>query len=220
VVSRAVLVRVLPFAIYMAFIAIADLLTRIGMNADSLRWLYPVKIALVSVCLVVFWKQYDELRSWQMNWRTVFTAGLAGLLVLWLWVHLDASWMSVGKSAGFDPRDDGQLRLPLVIVRLIGGALVVPIMEELFWRSFLMRWIVAPGFEAVPPAHINLQGFVVTVILFGVEHNLWLAGMVAGAIYSLLYMRSGKLWSPIMAHAVTNGGLGIWILATGNWSYW
>jgi CAAX prenyl protease-like protein len=60
----------------------------------------------------------------------------------------------------------------------------------------------------------------VTVILFGVEHNLWLAGMVAGVVYGLLYMRSNTLWSPILAHSVTNGLLGGWIIYTGNWGYW
>jgi membrane protease YdiL (CAAX protease family) len=44
--------------------------------------------------------------------------------------------------------------------------------------------------------------------------------MVAGAAYTLLYMRSGTLWAPTLAHAVTNGLLGAWILATGNWTYW
>jgi CAAX prenyl protease-like protein len=49
---------------------------------------------------------------------------------------------------------------------------------------------------------------------------LWLAGIVAGAAYSVLFMRHRTLWSPILAHAVTNGLLGMWVVATGNWSYW
>jgi CAAX prenyl protease-like protein len=93
-------------------------------------------------------------------------------------------------------------------------------MEELFWRSFLMRWIDAPDFESVAPSQLSLKSFIITVLLFGFEHNLWLAGIVAGAAYSLLYMRHRSLWSPILAHAVTNGLLGIWVVRTGNWSYW
>jgi membrane protease YdiL (CAAX protease family) len=34
---------------------------------------------------------------------------------------------------------------------LVVGALLVPVMEELFWRSFLMRWIEQPVFEGVDP---------------------------------------------------------------------
>ena len=93
-------------------------------------------------------------------------------------------------------------------------------MEELFWRSFLLRWIDSPDFDSVDPAHISWRGFVVTVILFGFEHNLWLAGIVAGAAYSILYVRYRNLWAPILAHAVTNGVLGLWIISTGNWTYW
>jgi len=218
--NRAALARILPFATYMAFIAIADGLSRVGMSADTLRWIYPVKITAVSIVLVVFWKHYQELVVFRIRWRSLFLSAAAGLLVLWLWITLDAAWMIVGHSAGFDPRDGGYINWWLASVRLFGGALVVPVMEELFWRSFLMRWIVAQDFKTIVPATINCKSFIVSVILFGIEHNQWLAGFVAGCVYSLLYMRTNKLWIPILAHAVTNGGLGIWILVSGQWSYW
>jgi hypothetical protein len=108
----------------------------------------------------------------------------------------------------------------LVLVRIAGAALVVPVMEELFWRSFLMRWIESSDFEAVDPSRIRMKSFVITVVLFGFEHNLWLAGMVAGVVFNALFMRHRTLWSPILGHSVTNGLLGVWVVATGNWSYW
>ena len=128
--------------------------------------------------------------------------------------------MIFGSPAGFDPRSEGRIDWLLVAIRILGAALVVPVMEELFWRSFLMRWVAAPNFESVEPSQLGPKSFIVTVLLFGFEHNLWLAGIVAGAAYSLLYMRYRSLWSPILAHAVTNGLLGIWVVRTGNWSYW
>jgi CAAX prenyl protease-like protein len=60
----------------------------------------------------------------------------------------------------------------------------------------------------------------ITTVLFGVEHNQWLAGAIAGAAYNWLYMRSGNLWVPVCAHALTNAALGVWIIATGNWQFW
>jgi CAAX prenyl protease-like protein len=128
--------------------------------------------------------------------------------------------MVVGSPSGFDPRVDGRIDWLLVAIRIAGAALVVPVMEELFWRSFLMRWVDAPDFESVAPSQLSIKSFAITVVLFGVEHNLWLAGIVAGAAYSLLYMRHRNLWSPILAHAVTNGLLGVWVVRTGSWSYW
>lgn len=218
--NRAAWLRILPFAAYMLFIVIADVLERLGVAPGPLRWLYPVKIGVVALLLALYWRQYDELKGLRLRLPAALTAIAVGVVVLVLWVSLDAGWMSVGSAPGFDPRDGGQIDWLLVAIRIGGAALVVPVMEELFWRSFLMRWIVNPDFQAVETSQLGLKSFVITVLLFGFEHNLWLAGIVAGAAYSLLYMRHRNLWSPILAHAVTNGLLGAWILMTGNWSYW
>lgn len=218
--NRAAWFRILPFAAYLAFIVIGDLLARLGVPQDALRWLYPVKIALVALLLALFWRQYKELSRFHLPPLQLLTALATGVLVLVLWIGLDAGWMVVGSPSGFDPRVDGRIDWLLVAIRIAGAALVVPIMEELFWRSFLMRWVDAADFESVKPSELSLKSFVITVVLFGVEHNLWLAGIVAGAAYSLLYMRHRNLWSPILAHAVTNGLLGMWVVRTGSWSYW
>jgi len=218
--NRAAWLRILPFAAYLAFIVIGDLLARAGMSADALRWLYPVKIAVVVALLAAGWRHYRELAAPRLSATQALVAIGVGIAVLILWVNLDAGWMVVGSSPGFDPRVGGHIDWVLVVIRIAGAALVVPIMEELFWRSFLMRWMVSPDFESVEPSHVGLKSFAIPVLLFGVEHNLWLAGVVAGAAYSVLYMRHRSLWSPILSHAVTNGLLGVWVVRTGNWSFW
>jgi len=219
--ERASLARVLPFATYMAFIFIADMLTRILGEAVDLRWLYPTKIAAVIAVLWYFRREYEELRISRYAPSSALLPLVAGVLVLVLWVNLDASWMKVGQGSGFDPRAaDGSMQWGYVAMRIAGAALVVPVMEELFWRSFLMRWIEQAQFLTLSPSQVKLKGFVVSVILFGIEHDLWFAGVVAGVVYSLLYIRSNNLWSPIVAHGVTNGLLGLWVVYTSNWSYW
>jgi CAAX prenyl protease-like protein len=218
--SHAAWLRILPFAAYLFFIVAGDVLERMGVAASSLLWLYPAKIAVVALLLALFWRHYDELRPFRLSATQALIAVATGVVVLVLWVSLDAGWMIFGSPSGFDPRSQGQIDWLLVAIRIAGAALVVPLMEELFWRSFLMRWIVAPNFDSVEPSQLGLKSFIITVLLFGFEHNLWLAGIVAGAAYSLLYMRHRSLWSPILAHAVTNGLLGLWVVRTGNWSYW
>lgn len=214
------LARILPFAAYISFILIADVLQRLGMTPDTLRWLYPVKIALVLALLLWFRRRYVEL-AWRPPGRALPALAVAvGVAVLVAWLNLGAAWMQVGTSAGYDPRTGGALNWALVVVRIAGAALVVPVMEELFWRSFLMRWLASPAFLTVPPSAVRAFPLVASSCLFGVEHNLWLAGIVAGLAYGLLYIRSGRLWAPVLAHAVTNGLLGVWIIVTGNWSYW
>jgi CAAX prenyl protease-like protein len=109
---------------------------------------------------------------------------------------------------------------PLVAVRWIGAALIVPVMEELFWRSFLMRWIQSPQFESVVPQRVALKAIVLSTFVFVLAHTLWLAAIVAGLAYAWLYVRTGKLWTSVIAHAVTNGVLGVWVVATGRWAFW
>ncbi|MCM2566553.1 CAAX prenyl protease-related protein [Janthinobacterium kumbetense] len=218
--DRAALPRVAPFLAYLSFIAIADMLGRLGVAAQDLRWLYVVKIGVVLGLLLYWRRSYTELRWTPLGARAILGALAGGVVVFLLWINLDASWMSIGKPDGFDPRTDGRIEWSLVVLRIAGAVLVVPVMEELFWRSFLLRWIDKPDFLRADPRLASVKAFAISVLLFGFEHNLWLAGMVAGAVYSLLYMRSQSLWSPILAHGVTNGVLGLWIISGGHWIYW
>ncbi len=218
--SRAAWVRVLPFLVYLGFIVVVDLLGRAGVAAEQLRWLYPVKIVAVAVTLLLFWRHYTELHRWRVTplWTAIALA--VGIAVFILWISLNAGWMIVGTPGGFDPRTGGQVDWLLVALRIAGAALVVPIMEELFWRSFLMRWLDAPDFLAVDAGKVRLQSVAIAALLFGFEHNQWLAGIVAGVAYSWLYRRQRSLWSAILAHGVTNGVLGVWIVHTASWAYW
>jgi CAAX prenyl protease-like protein len=218
--ARAAWARILPFATYMAFIVIADLLGRMGFNAQDLRWLYAVKIGAVMLMLALFWRDYTELKNAPLRMPAAAVAVVTGIVVLVLWINLTADWMIVGSADGFNPTTDGRLDWRMIAVRIFGAALVVPVMEELFWRSFLMRWVASGDFLQVDPARVGLKGFIVGITLFGFEHNLWLAGIVAGAAYSALYVRYRTLWSAILAHAFTNGLLGIWIVYTRNWTFW
>lgn len=218
--NRAAWARILPFLTYMAFIALAELLGRLGWSAAELRWLYGVKIGAVVLVLAYFWRQYAELKVFRLPAPSLLLALAGGVLVLLLWLSLGAGWMSIGTAAGFDPTSAGRIDWPLVAVRIAGAALVVPVMEELFWRSFLLRWLDTPDFTSVDPSQATFKSGLITSVLFGFEHNLWLAGIVAGAAYCALYMRHRTIWSPILAHAVTNGLLGIWVVTTSSWSYW
>jgi CAAX prenyl protease-like protein len=151
-------------------------------------------------------------------------ATVSGAVVFIVWIHLDEGWAVIGDPSArvFDPRQHAAeaLHIPLTTLRLIGLAIVVPIAEELFWRSFLMRWVQHQDFLAVAPRAIGIRAIAVTSVLFALEHTQWLAGLIAGAIYAWIYVRSGKLWVSIVSHAVTNTLLGVWILVTRDWRFW
>lgn len=219
--ERVTLARVLPFLIYIAFLPIQQLLESLGVAKPELRYLYLLQIGCVIASLVWFRRDYAELRS-KLPLAQVLVALLVGLVVFVLWINLHQPWMMIkSKAVPLDWRAaGGSLDWALIVVRWCGAALVVPVMEELFWRSFLMRWIDNPDFLQVSPGSVTLKAFVITAALFAVEHSLILAGFVAGLAYNFLYRRSQNLWSPILAHAITNGVLGLWVLHTANWSYW
>jgi CAAX prenyl protease-like protein len=217
--------RCAPFALFVAFIAFA------GVPADLLahmpfdqRWIPASRGIFVAAVLVFLWPMFRELRG-RANWpfyRDACLGIVVGLAVFVLWVNLDQPWATLGTTQGFDPRssDGAGFDWPLVLARILGLALVVPVMEELFWRSFLLRWLQQADFATVEPASVGARAILVSSALFALEHNQWLAGAIAGFAYNWLYIRTGNLWVPIIAHAVTNAVLGAWILATGHWQFW
>ena len=221
--SRAAVVRVAPFAAFMLLLA-----ARGAVPADNAwgldpRWLYGATVLVVGGLLAWFWREYGELVRQALPSPTEGLLAVAvGLVVFVLWIQLDAAWMRIGEpSAGFVPLDAARQPMwPLVAVRWVGASLVVPVMEELFWRSFLMRWIERPQFESVLPQRVGIKAVVLSTFVFMLAHTLWLAAIVAGLAYAWLYVRTGKLWVPIVAHAVTNGALGVWVVMTGKWAFW
>src|SRR5438045_809102 len=88
--SPAAWVRILPFSAYLFFIVAGELLARLGVSAAALRWLYPVKIAAVALLLALFWRHYDELKRFRLPAATAVTALVTGVVVLVLWISLDA----------------------------------------------------------------------------------------------------------------------------------
>ncbi len=221
--SRDVAIRVAPFALFMVLLALRGVAPDDARWGFDTRWLYGVSAVAVAALLAFFWREYGELarQTWPEA-RELLLAVAAGLGVFALWIHLDAPWMSIGRpAADFLPVDaGGAIDWRLVAMRWLGATLVVPVMEELFWRSFLMRWIAHPLFLGVDPRRVGVKAIVLSTFVFTLAHTLWLAAAIAGLVYAWLYVRTGRLWVPVIAHAVTNGALGVWVVATGRWQFW
>jgi uncharacterized protein len=223
-IRRSAFVRVAPFVVFMAMLALRGVAPADGSWGFDVRWLYGLQAGAAAVLLALWWREYGELaRQTLPSASEALLAVAVGLLVFVLWIHLDAPWMTLDTAATepFVPKSPGgALDWPLVALRIAGAALLVPVMEELFWRSFLMRWLQTPVFEAVPPSSVGLRAVVLSTFVFVLAHTLWLAAAIAGLAYAWLYVRSGKLWLAVIAHGVTNGALGLWVVATGQWQFW
>ena len=220
---RAAFVRTAPFLAFMLLLGLRGAAQSMAAPGFDARWLYGLSVLLVGGLLVAWWREYGELAPQTLpDAREALLAVAVGLAVFALWIMLDAPWMTLGPpTAAFLPVGaDGRLDVPLIAVRWIGAALLVPVMEELFWRSFLMRWLHGWPFIGIDPRRVGLRAMVLSTFVFTLAHTLWLAAAIAGMAYAWLYRRTGRLWVPVLAHAVTNGVLGAWVIATGRWAFW
>lgn len=213
--------RILPFAIYIGFLAVELAVPESGIAFD-VRWLYAAKVTCVAIALAVLWKRYSELAAPRgvsvVDWTL---AAAVGVVIFVLWINLDPSWAMLGVPNGWNPSGaDGRVAWGLVAVRMVGAAIVVPVMEELFWRSLVMRWIRSNAFLTVVPRQVGAWALLISSALFALEHHQWLAGLLAGFAYAGIYMRTGNLWTAVVAHAITNLLLGLWVLHTGQWQFW
>ena len=108
-----------------------------------------------------------------------------------------------------------------LILRMARAALLVPILEELFWRGWLMRWLIDNDFERVPLGTYAAGAFRITAILFASEHGpYWEVGLITGAIYNWWMIRTKCLPDLYVTHGVTNLCLSLYVIATGKWEYW
>ena len=179
--------------------------------------MYPIKTVLVASSLIYFWNAYKQEIRFSFSWLPV----IAGILVFFIWILPEGMYPQIGNS-GFNPykHASGYGVHVVIAFRLLGAILVVPLMEELFWRSFALRFAIKSDFKSVPLGQFSWFSFIFISILFGIEHQRWLVGIFAGMIYSGVLYRRKNLFDPILSHAITNSLLGMYVLSTHQWSFW
>lgn len=154
-----------------------------------------------------------------------------GVLVFVLWIVPDLLWpgyrshwlLSNGITGSVSSSIAAvDLQSPLVLAfRTARAALLVPVIEELFWRGWLLRWLENMDFERIPFGSYAPAAFWISAALFASEHGpYWDVGLVAGVAYNLWAIRTKRLWDCIVAHGITNLCLSLYTIATGKWEYW
>ncbi len=227
-----------PFAVFMLFLGIVD-----GYFPNEHYLLYPVKSLLVAGVIACFWREWPSLKP-----VAPVVSVAIGVLGAALWVGMEpmsiwladefatgwnaavtnvgwTSWVTKPESLhspGLDPFAlyPAAEAWALFACRVAGIALVVPVMEELFWRGFLMRWLIREDFASVPLGTYQPFSFWVTTLFFASVHGTeWPQGVIVGVIYGALFVRTKSLGSIMLAHGVTNLLLAFYCLATGEWHF-
>jgi len=203
--------NVVPFILLAFCIYLGPLL------AISKAALYPLQTIVIAASLIYYWKVYRQEIRFALDW----TAMITGVFVFFIWVLPEGLYPQIGHSE-FNPYDlaEGEKVFLLIAFRLFGAAIVIPLVEELFWRSFALRFLVKTEFKEVPLGYFNWFSFGMVSLSFGFAHHRWLPGIIAGVVYAAVLYRSKNLFSPILAHAVTNFLLGVYVIATGKWYFW
>ena len=204
---------------------------------------YPVKAITVAMALIYYWNALPALKP-----VAPFVSIAVGVVGVVIWVGLDPSAIKFNTllEAGYNrlagavglaywqvavdgttPAGRNPFQLyptgeawVLFVIRVLGISICVPIMEELFWRGFLMRWLIRDDFTSVPLGQYQPFSFLGTTILFALEHGSeWLLGLVVGAIYGVWFIRTKSLGSVMLAHGVTNLLLALYCFASNDWHF-
>jgi hypothetical protein len=211
--------RVAPYVIIVLLTTLQD-----GFGPGPSRyWLYLVKMLAGLWCIKEMWELVPEMR-WGFSWEAVGV----GVLVCVIWVGLDPYYSKFEFLVkGGDPwnpiKEFGEgsaLGIFFVFVRTFGSALIVPPIEESFYRSFLYRYFVRTKFTTLPLNYVHWLSLFVTALIFGLVHYQWLAGVLCGLSYQWLVIRKQRLGDAMTAHAITNFLLGLWIYWKGDWQFW
>lgn len=183
-------------------------------------WIYPLQTALCAAALIFYWRQYDFGKR-----GGSVLALAAGVVVLGLWIAPQAALGAGSRVDGFDPSVFGEgsaLYWMTVMARFARLVIIVPLVEEIFWRGFLMRYLIREDFTALPVGAFQWKSFSAVALCFMLVHSMadWPAALLCGIIYSFVAVRTGSLGACVLAHAVTNLGLGVYIMTTRQWGFW
>jgi CAAX prenyl protease-like protein len=224
-----VLARAVPFVVFLVLTSFQG-----SMGEAGRYWIYLAK-TLVGAWMV--WELRDVIA--EMRWAFSWEAVVVGVGVFVVWVGLDPYYpgqdrlmfqLGFGEDPAkeppklwnpFDQFGDGSaLAWFFVLVRTLGSTVVVPPLEEVFYRSFLYRYLISPEFERIALNRVHRVAIALTSLIFAFTHQQWLAAILCGLAYQWLVFRKNRLGDAMTAHAITNLLLAGWVVFRPAWAFW
>jgi len=209
-----------PFAVYLGFLALHSVLP-LPPRVDE-----PLRLIVLSL---VIWMASRHVLDFRIS---RWTASIAlGVAIFAIWILPDALFPGYRHSVIFQNALTGKttstlapgaITDPLILIlRTLRSFALVPILEELFWRGWLMRWVIDQDFTKVPLGTYARSAFWIAALLFAAEHGpYWDVGLVAGILFNYWMVRTRSLGDLILSHAVANLSLSAYVIAAGKWEYW
>ena len=186
--------------------------------SGGFEWLYPLRFIGAAAALWYFRKRYAQL-EWKFDGMSV----AVGIFVFALWVGLDR--ILSGGAMRAMPSALAAVSPPVrdtwIAIRVLAAVVTVPLAEELAFRGFLLRRLVAADFESVSMTKVHWIPLLASSVAFGLLHGgRWVVGTAAGVLYGLVQARRGRIGDAVAAHATTNLLLAAYVLLYQGWGYW
>jgi len=216
---RQLLAHVVPMFVFLGLLALSQLLSGSVALRHAEFWIYPAQTILCGALLLWFRRCYEF-----HGLKNVAFTLLIGFGVFVIWVAPQQFFNLPLRNLGFDPSvlSNNSAYWLSVTFRFLRLVVVVPVMEEIFWRAFLLRFLIDEHFEQVPFGKFSWLSFAIVTVAFTFSHSRldWLAAFICGVLYNVVAYRSRSLASCILAHATSNLLLGLWIMQTRQWGFW
>ncbi len=193
-----------------------------GTHPLAIYFTYALKTALVTWVLILFWHRYPL--AWPRPWH--FLGSLAvGLIALAAWVlPYELLTKPENLTTAYNPSEHFEnplIIISLIAIRMIGASITVPLMEEIFIRGFLQRYLVHQDFKNVALGTYTHLSFWATTAIFALAHGSeWHVAIIVGIIFGGWYIYTRSLTAVILAHAVTNFALGLYVIISGKTYFW
>lgn len=237
---------VAPFAFFMISLQLIQWIRSEGEGLPWWRthpehWGYPLQAILCLALVFSFRKFYPRFSFRGFGLGTAL--GVVGIL-LWLGPPIVHHFTGLGSEEklpwlswlGFQPRTEGfdpwafgadtspALLVGILAFRILRLVVAVPLLEEIFWRGFLMRWLIPSkeGWENLPIGTYDKQAFWFTAVAFALAHAGpdFFVALLFGALAGWVTVKTKNLWAVVWMHAVANLLLGLFILGTKWWGLW
>ena len=209
-----------PAAVYLLpFLAILAASLVAQSVSSGFEWLYPLRLV---AAVAVLWAYRQDYR--RMDLRFGWLGPLAGAAVFAMWLGLSRYLLSTDAGAQLSTglaQLTAWQRSGWIAARTIAAVLAVPLAEELAFRGYIARRIVAEDVESVSYQRLGVVPIAVSSLVFGVMHGrLWLAGVAAGVVFALVAKLRNRLGEAVAAHATANLLIAVWVLARDDYSLW
>jgi CAAX prenyl protease-like protein len=183
--------------------------------ALELDWWYGLRVVAGAL---VLWRLKHELPT--ARWAPAWPPVALGVAVFAMWLALvpvpDAAPAALAMLDAAPPT----WRLTWIVMRVVGSVLLIPLVEELAFRGYLLRRLQATTFTDVPLSHWAWGPVLISSLAFGMLHQHWLPGLLTGIVFAYAQVRRGSIADAVVAHAVANALIAATVLFTDRWDLW